>query len=331
MTTNQEPLLSVIIPTYNRASFLPTVIGSLRASGVSDFEAVVVDDGSTDDTARVAATLGDNVSYHRQPNSGCAAARNRGLELSQGRYVCFLDSDDQWFPGVAPQMLDLLERNPDVGVAFTDARVGNHQEGYESLRKRNNFTALDDCPYREPDPGFRVYQRLPFFRGMVQKNLVFLGTAIMRRELVTRAGGFDVELAGAADWELCQRLANDAVFGFWHEPLSIWYQHPGCMSHNGDHMSEDCCLALEKVREKCTSLQPAERRLVDGRLRYLRFGHAYTAYDRGDYRAARRRFGELLRRCGFEFRSALFWGLCCLPFGLARRLRSLKHGRRPNA
>jgi glycosyltransferase involved in cell wall biosynthesis len=331
MTSKQQPLLSVVIPTYNRASFLPTVIGSLRASGVSDFEAVVVDDGSTDDTERVAATMGDKVRYVRQPNSGCAAARNRGLELGQGRYVAFLDSDDQWFPGVAPRMLDLLERDPDVGVAFTDAPVGNPQQGYESLRKRNNFSALDTCPYREPTDGFRVYERLPFFRGMVEKNLVFLGSAIMRREHVTRVGGFDTALAGAADWELCQRLANEVVFGFWHEPLATWYQHPGCMSCDSDHMSEDFCLALEKVREKCTSLQPAERRLVDGRLRYLRFGHAYTAYDRGDYRAARRRFGEVLRRCGFEFRSALFWGLCCLPFGLTRRLRSLKHRRCANA
>jgi hypothetical protein len=103
------------------------------------------------------------------------------------------------------------------------------------------------------------------------------------------------------------------------------------MSRDNDHMSEDFCLALEKVRKKCTSLQPAERRLVSGRLRYLRFGHAYAAYDRGDYRTARQRFGEMLRHCGFEFRTAFFWVLCCLPFGVIRTMRRLRQRRRANS
>src|SRR5579885_1516999 len=95
------PDLSVIIPAYNRAGFLPAVVDSLRAAGAGSLEILVVDDGSTDDTAAVAAALGPPVRYVRQANAGPAAARNHGFGLCAGRYVAFVDSDDEWLPGAA--------------------------------------------------------------------------------------------------------------------------------------------------------------------------------------------------------------------------------------
>ena len=90
--------LSVIIPAYNRVEMIPDTIDSILSCGLDDLEIVVVDDGSTDRTPEVVGAMGSPVRYLRQANAGLASARNTGFAASCGRYVAFLDSDDQWFP-----------------------------------------------------------------------------------------------------------------------------------------------------------------------------------------------------------------------------------------
>src|ERR1017187_10588057 len=91
-----NPLVSVIIPAYNAAHFLPNAVASVRRQSYEPLEILIVDDGSRDDCARVAAELGETVRYVRQEQAGPAAARNRGLELAQGEFIGFLDADDEW-------------------------------------------------------------------------------------------------------------------------------------------------------------------------------------------------------------------------------------------
>src|SRR5262249_57233370 len=113
-----------IVPTYNRSAFVRACVGSLRACGVPDLEIIVVDDGSTDDTASVVGEM-EGVVYLSQKNAGPAAARNLGFGHSRGRYVAFLDCDDLWLPGVAGQVVGLLDRHSEVDLIFSDAKVGN--------------------------------------------------------------------------------------------------------------------------------------------------------------------------------------------------------------
>src|SRR5262245_52133033 len=96
-TGEHKPVrLSVIVPAYNRATFLPGCVASIRAAGVSDMEIIVVDDGSRDNTAEVVASLGSDIRYVYQENQGLPAARNTGIRHSRGRYLAYLDSDDFW-------------------------------------------------------------------------------------------------------------------------------------------------------------------------------------------------------------------------------------------
>src|SRR5437764_433544 len=92
--------LSVIVASYNRASFLPGCVASLRAAGVPDLEIVIVDDGSRDDTRAVVESLGPGIRYIYQENRGLSEARNTGIRAARGRYLAYLDSDDFWLPGV---------------------------------------------------------------------------------------------------------------------------------------------------------------------------------------------------------------------------------------
>jgi glycosyltransferase involved in cell wall biosynthesis len=116
-----QPKVSVILPTFNRARFLPDALESIFVQGVPTVQVVVVDDGSTDDTEGVVEAYGERVQYVRQENGGPAAARNTGLRLANGRFISFLDSDDVWMPGKMNAELSTFEDAPWADAIISDA------------------------------------------------------------------------------------------------------------------------------------------------------------------------------------------------------------------
>lgn len=325
MSSTEAVSLSVIIPTYNRSAHVRDCLVSLRESGVPDLEIIVSDDGSSDDTAAVVAATAPQARYVWQPNSGTpATARNRGFALSRGRYVAFLDCDDRWLPDTPANIVALLDRHADVDAIFADARIVGMAGSPTSWLEYAPGPGLFALPQRQPEPGFHVFERRPFFHRTIERNPVFISALIMRREAFERAGGFDPELRGAADWELWMRMAAQTTFACWTQPLAIYLRHDDCMSYDAEHMGKEFWLALKKCLEKCPELTADERELLRGRLRQAHFVYGYHAYDRGHYREARGRFASMMGDCGFEARIALLWLLCALPFGLGRGLRKIK-------
>ncbi|MGH7171119.1 MAG: glycosyltransferase [Gemmataceae bacterium] len=320
------PDLSVIMPTYNRSNYVRQCLHSLRGCGLAGLEIIVADDGSTDDTEEVVARIDAEAKYFRQENTGTpATARNRGFELSTGRYVAFLDCDDEWLPDVPARAVELLDRHPTVDVLFAEARMGNPAEGFRSWIEMGGQATFFELPCSQSESDFRILERGPFFHRLAERNPVFIGAVIMRREAFARSGGFDRELRGAADWELWLRMASRMTFAYLHQPLAVYTRHLDNMSSDHDGMGREFCLALKKVRDKCNWLSAEERAWIECRLRHHLFGHAYRAYDRGDFHQARLRFAELLRECGPNLGGTGYWTLCALPFGLPSGLRRLKH------
>jgi glycosyltransferase involved in cell wall biosynthesis len=316
----------VIIPTWNRSEHVRNCIRSLRGCGVPDLEILVADDGSTDETAAVVAAVDPATRYLWAPNSGSPAGpRNRAFAESSGRYVAFLDCDDEWLPDAPGRAVELLDRYPQVDVLFAEAHMGNTTDGYTSWIEMGGQAEFFKLACAQPESDFRILELVPFFRRMAVRNPVFIGAVIMRREAFARAGGFDVALRGAADWELWLRMASTMTFGYLATPLAIYRRHDDNMSSDEDGMGAEFCMALQKVREKCSWLAPAERDWVEHRLRHHLFNQAYRAYCRGDYREARRRFGTVLAEGGAGLRGKLYWLACCLPFGLPGVLRGMKH------
>ncbi|HEU5321302.1 MAG TPA: glycosyltransferase family A protein, partial [Methylomirabilota bacterium] len=119
------PAVSVVIPTFNCAPFVAEAVESVRAQTWADLEVVVVDDGSTDDTARVLEPYRQSgaIRYLRQDNRGPSAARNAGIRAARGRYVAFLDADDTIPPSSIERRLRFLDAHPDVAVVFTDCYI----------------------------------------------------------------------------------------------------------------------------------------------------------------------------------------------------------------
>jgi len=284
---SSPPTVSVIVPTFNRADLIGRCLRSLRGAGLPSLEIVVVDDGSTDETAAVVESF-PGVIYRRQANAGPAAARNLGFSISRGRYVGFIDSDDEWIAGAPSRLVQLLDGHADVPLVFADACMGDEAAGFVSFIATYGGEAFNALP-GERRAGLRVLDRRPFFHQLARRNVMFLGSLLVRREAFAAAGGFDPGLRGAADWEFFLRMAAVHRLGFAEgDPVSRYYKHAAGMSMDGDHMQEDFIRALDAVRRK-RGLDADDRRHVEARLRAHVFGWAYTAYDRGHLRAARER------------------------------------------
>lgn len=148
------PTVSVVIPTRNRARFLREALGSVVKQDFADFEVLVVDDGSTDDTGVVPSSLGDpRVSYIHQENAGRSAARNRGIAVARGRYLAFLDDDDTYLPTKLGRQVRFLEEHPEVdvlgGSAWLTDSVGairGNWPGIEAEIELDLAAALYSCP-----------------------------------------------------------------------------------------------------------------------------------------------------------------------------------------
>ena len=194
-----QPSVSVILPTYNRAHLLSESIGSVSAQTYSDFEILVVDDGSTDNTRAVVGTMEDKrIRYvGLTKNGGQAAARNIGIKEAKANLIAFQDSDDIWLPEkLDMQMSTLRESPPRTGVVYTAyERICDNRS--EILPSRRIMTKTGD-----------VHARL--LRG----NFITTQTTLVRRECFKISGGFDQGQRSMDDWDLFIRLSKDYDFAF---------------------------------------------------------------------------------------------------------------------
>jgi glycosyltransferase involved in cell wall biosynthesis len=209
-----QDLVSVVIATYNMGRYLPQAVQSVLAQTYANVEIQIVDDGSTDDTAHVVRRweADERVHVHRQPNGGQAQARNRGVALSRGRYVAFLDADDEWLPHKLSRQMPLFA-DPQVGVVYSD---------YE--RMDGEGRALTKSPTK-------------MYRGRVSgalliDNFVNFQTAVVRRECLERHGAFDESVRMGDDYDLFLRLSAYYEFDFVPETTVRYRTWPGQMSKN---------------------------------------------------------------------------------------------------
>jgi len=228
--------VSIIIPAYNQAAFLGRAIGSALSQTHPDVEVIVVDDGSTDNTAEVAAPFGGhpNFKYVRQENTGLPGARNRGLAEAVGDYVCFLDSDDYFAPEKVARQAQRLDENPELGFVYCDIVTVD----------------LHDKPVAEQ---FSVGKVARALSGNIFQSLMLGGyfpphTVMIRRSILSELGGFDPELGGHADYELWLRVsAAGHKACYQDEPLAFYRTHPDSMSKDNLHMNETRVATFRKI------------------------------------------------------------------------------------
>ena len=189
--------VSVIIPTYNHRDYVAATLGSVLAQTFNDYEIIVVNDGSTDDTANVLKSVvgADRIRYIEQPNGGPSAARNRGIAEARGEFIALLDDDDLWPADKLEWQVELMRLNPQAVLVY------GCMEAIGEMR-----------PYRHPGadaPSGWVLDRF-LSDGWIRSP----GQTLIRKSALDEIDGFDPRLWGTDDWDLYIRLSGTGEFVF---------------------------------------------------------------------------------------------------------------------
>ena len=183
-----KPQVSVIIPTFNRGWVIRETVDSVLAQDFTDFELIVVDDGSIDDTGRILDSYGRDLTVLRQPNRGVSAARNLGIGAAGGQLIAFLDSDDLWLPRKLSVQVDFFHSHPDAMINQT-----------EEIWIRNGVRV-------NPKTRHQKFSGLIFERSL-ELCLVSPSAVMMRRSLFDQVGLFDEDLPACEDYDLWLRIS----------------------------------------------------------------------------------------------------------------------------
>lgn len=230
----KSPEISIIIPTYNRADLVGRSIQSVLGQTFSDFEIIVVDDGSDDNTEAVIKGLQEQdkrIKYSRHSrNQGGAAARNTGIKAARGQYVAFQDSDDTWEPEKLEKQIQIFAHAPEeVGIVYTD--MWRRRAG-----KRKYI----------PSPDIRSEESIIYQQALIRVLGIGIGTAMIKRTCFDRVGMFDESLRRFIDLELFIRLSEYYCFRHIKEPLINYYYDGKRISGNDEALIEANELILKK-------------------------------------------------------------------------------------
>ncbi len=225
MNDRQTFDVSVIIAVYNGGGTLRRAIDSVLAQTVLPGEVIVVDDGSTDDTAAVAASYGEPVRLIRQPNRGVSAARNTGVEQARGEWIAFLDADDYYYPRRLELTAELIGKHSEVDFVTADFDYIN-EEG-SPMRRSMSSTALGRRLLERAGEGFVLMGR-EHFGDFIEDHFGDTHTLTMRRETFMELGGYCGEFAVCEDVHLLVRLCSvSRLAGVICTPVAAYVIHPG--------------------------------------------------------------------------------------------------------
>ena len=216
-----RPTVSVIIPTFNVERYVRQTIDGVLAQSLQDFELLVVDDGSTDGTRQIVASYGPAVRLIEQGNQGVCAARNRGIRESSGRYICFSDHDDYWFPDKLARQVAVMEagRAEGLGAVYSEfIRWEPSPDGTFAAPSTFDLSAWKDDVDEEMS-GW-IYHKL------LLDCWVLTSTAMLDARVFEACGGFDEGLPYSEDWDLWLRISRQFKFAKLRRPTTLYRQHP---------------------------------------------------------------------------------------------------------
>ena len=214
-------LVSVIIPTFNRAEVISRAVNSVLNQTFKDFECIVVDDGSTDETGSVLCGFADKIKVVKTENRGVSAARNTGAKLAKGKYIAFLDSDDEWRPQKLQKQLDFMQKN---GFRITQT---------DETWVRNGKFVNKSAKYIRPSGDI--------FYSCLEVCAVTPSSVMMEKILFFEYGGFDETIPVCEDYDLWLKMSLKEKFGLIDEPLIIKY------GGESDQLSNSACLDKYRI------------------------------------------------------------------------------------
>ena len=260
------PSVSVVIPTYNRAHLIARAVESVLPNLLPGDEVIVVDDGSTDDTAGAVKPYLDRVQYLRTPNGGAGAARNLGIDACRNPLVAFLDSDDEWMADKLALQRGLMAARPDVAYCFSDFCVKKSDQDIQ--RKYLARWHLDPRPWTDilgPGAAYSSLASLPpgrldfsvhlgdLYPALMATNYVATFTLVVWRERA-KAARFATDLATCEDWQYFGQLARLGTAAYLDTETAVQWGHAGPrLTDTDDYRTASCRI---KVLERVWGVDP---------------------------------------------------------------------------
>src|SRR5215472_1292913 len=249
-TGTGSPFFSVVIPAYNASSYIAFTLKSVLGQHFSNYEIIVVNDGSPDTPAleRALQPFGDKVRYFNQENRGPSSARNRGIRAARGKYVAFLDSDDVWLPHHLLKLAEALEADPSLGLIYANAV---HIEG-----PRPVSIAFETTP-----------QALPVnFENLLREACTInTSSTVASRRVLLEAGGFDENFMRCEDYDLWLRMARNGVKMTFTREIQMCHRLGNGLAGNRDLMRQARIEVYQKMAAT-QRLNEAQAEIVRGKI-----------------------------------------------------------------
>jgi len=309
-----QPKLSVIIASYNHQDYIAETLRSIEEQTFGDFEIIIVDDGSSDKTVEVAKSAQSRAQIYTQQNQGVVAARNRGVDLAKGKYICFVDSDDVVLPERFAKQVPLLDSNSELGLVFADALIIDSQGA-----KIGKFG--DVYPVVPGD----VAQMLALhycFTPMI--------TVMVRADILRKTGPFE-KPGPISDYMKWIEVAHISKVHYDPEPLGCWRRHQASTSKQANKVKSyaKTRAALKRILRKYPTLQAEIGKKIVKRYSRSYFLTAFWLAADGNVRRARKYYCKAVK---LYPRSLENWGgliFTCFPArnlvaGLHRYVRAKK-------
>ena len=252
----ETPLVSVVIPTYNRALTISPAIDSALNQTYKNIEIIVVDDGSTDNTKEALKPYEQKITYIPQANSGVSSARNIGIQRAAGEYVAFLDSDDLWYPQKLEKQIEAIQKNQEYALCLTNIEYINEAGSHIS------FSNLREI----------ILQNGSFFEYLLRGFPVTCSYMLIKKDVFNAVGLFDESLKTAEDIDMLLRITSGYQAILIDEPL-VKYRR-GSSHLSGRLFTGNRLRAIQKIREYCPELAQKHQKLISWRTARINLEYA---------------------------------------------------------
>jgi glycosyltransferase involved in cell wall biosynthesis len=306
---NKIPLVSIVIPTYNRSEFIVETLQSVYAQTYKDYEIIVVDDGSTDDTVEVIKNKFPEARILQQEHKGGggAEARNLGIQKARGEYIAFLDSDDIWFPEKLEIQMELLELNPNLMWVYSDAQVFGSFTG-DTMYLFSQLNSLHEGDVLER---LLLGDFIPFF------------TLVVRRAIFHEVGSFWATPKGT-DWDMCLRIAARFPVGVVRLPLGRYRVHESSVTAKQDGMK--AYLARSAIVDRAIARDPKRLStlLNEARARIC-IGTGKELARSGNLHQAKKLFQKAIGLTPGAIEAYFYWISCLFGQSVLGSMIKIKH------
>jgi len=287
------PLVSVVIPTYDRADLVCAAVECVLAQTHRDLEVLVVDDGSTDLTREAVERLGEEdprIRYLYQEHAGPGAARNLGIRNARGELLAFLDSDDSWYPEYLARQVEKLDAHPAAALVFCDAKVEGARPGRETRFRAKRF---------DGDTSLGV---------MVENSFAMaIPTTVIRRRILDEVGLFDETFLCVEDWDLWIRILSRYPAVAVDEVLAVIHRRSDSMSRRRGPEQWACWLRLWLDRRELMLGSGCPPATVRRKIAHANKKLAQTLHAAGRVREARRHYLDWWRAEPWRIRGLAWW------------------------